>query len=245
MVVEARVTGTPMEKAPEPPLGTELIPKERYVSQGVHGARVGAHVDEGLECRGAGAGHPQRGGLLHDRAGARVVPDRAGGAGQGASVLQRLPPPREPDPQPRHGPRRELPVRLPLLRVQPRRLEEVRAGRGHLHPGRSPGDGPDRDSLRHLGGLGLVQHEPGRGAARGVPGRAAGAHRPVSLREDVHRPGQDHRVGHQLEGLGGRLQRGLPRAGHPSADCWSRWTTSTCRSTCTSGTTATWSPSGC
>ena len=33
MVVEARVTGTPMEKAPEPHLGTELIPKERYTSE--------------------------------------------------------------------------------------------------------------------------------------------------------------------------------------------------------------------
>ena len=33
VVVEARVTGTPMEKAAEPVLGTELIPKERYTSE--------------------------------------------------------------------------------------------------------------------------------------------------------------------------------------------------------------------
>ena len=33
MVVEARVTGTPMGKAAEPELGTELIPKERYTSE--------------------------------------------------------------------------------------------------------------------------------------------------------------------------------------------------------------------
>ena len=33
MVVEARVKGTPQEKAPEPLLGTELIPKERYTSK--------------------------------------------------------------------------------------------------------------------------------------------------------------------------------------------------------------------
>ncbi len=33
MVIAARVTGTPMEKAREPLLGTELIPKERYTSE--------------------------------------------------------------------------------------------------------------------------------------------------------------------------------------------------------------------
>ena len=33
VVVEARVTGTPMEKAAEAVLGTELIPKERYTSE--------------------------------------------------------------------------------------------------------------------------------------------------------------------------------------------------------------------
>ena len=33
MVTESRLSGTPMEKAPEPVLGTELIPKERYISK--------------------------------------------------------------------------------------------------------------------------------------------------------------------------------------------------------------------
>ena len=33
VVVEARVTGTPMEKAAEPVLGTELIAKERHTSE--------------------------------------------------------------------------------------------------------------------------------------------------------------------------------------------------------------------
>ena len=32
MVIETRVSQTPTEKAPEPALGTELIPKERYTS---------------------------------------------------------------------------------------------------------------------------------------------------------------------------------------------------------------------
>ncbi|SVD49861.1 uncharacterized protein METZ01_LOCUS402715, partial [marine metagenome] len=33
MVTESRLSGTPMEKAPEPVLGTELIPAERYTSE--------------------------------------------------------------------------------------------------------------------------------------------------------------------------------------------------------------------
>ena len=33
MVTESRLSGTPMEKAPEPELGTELIPAERYTSE--------------------------------------------------------------------------------------------------------------------------------------------------------------------------------------------------------------------
>ena len=52
MVIESVARQTPTEKAPEPTLGTDLIPKERYISRGVHAARVGAHVDKGLErCR--------------------------------------------------------------------------------------------------------------------------------------------------------------------------------------------------
>ena len=108
-------------------------------------------------------------------------------------------------------------MRLPLLRVQPRRLQEVRAGRGHLHPGSPPGDGAGRSALRHLGRVRLVQHEPRLRAPRGVPRSRQQAPRPLPLRGLRHRPGPDHGVGHELENLGGRFQRGLPRAGHPSA----------------------------
>ena len=178
---------------------------------------MGAHVDQGLEHRRTRLRHPQRRRLLHHRTRPRVAPDRARAARPRARLLQRLPSPREPDPQPRHGPRRVLPVRLPLLRVQPRRLQEVRPRRGHLHPGRTPGDGARGGALRYLGRLGLVQHEPRRRAPHGVPRPSRAAPRPLPLRGVLGRGRQDDRVGHELEGVGGRLQRGLPRAGHSPA----------------------------
>ncbi len=91
VVVEARVTGAPMEKAAEPVLGTELIAKERYTSEEymkLEWKRVWTKV---WNIAGREQDIPnfttdvRR--LLHDGVGARVVPDRARGRRQGARLL--------------------------------------------------------------------------------------------------------------------------------------------------------------
>ncbi|MFL2636401.1 MAG: hypothetical protein ACJ0J7_05795 [Tepidiformaceae bacterium] len=59
MVTESGRTRTPMEKAPEPVLGTELIPKERYISEEYRQLEWDRMWDKGLELGWPSAGYPK------------------------------------------------------------------------------------------------------------------------------------------------------------------------------------------
>ena len=67
------------------------------------------------------------------------------------------------------------------------------------------------------GGFVWFNMNPRLRAPRGVPRSRQPAPRSLPLRGLRHRRRHDDRVGHELEDLRRRLQRGLPRAGHPSA----------------------------
>ena len=153
MVQERIGSKTPTEKAPEPFMGTQLIPKERYTSKEfmeLEWERMWTRV---WNMAGRESDIPSVGDYFTTELGPESLLIVREAEDKVRAFYNVCPHRGNQIRNPGMGHAESVPVRLPLLRVQPRRLQEVRARRGHVHPGRAPGDGPGRGALRCLGGF--------------------------------------------------------------------------------------------
>ena len=133
-----------------------FVPKGRYIDPRVPRPRARAALPADLAQRLPGrrgrAGRPVR--RLRDRRPVdRGGPHRGGAAG----LLQRLPAPGHPAGA-GAGPDRRVPMPVPRLALEPRRLAQVPGGRGQLRSPSGRGALPARVPGRYLGRLGLRQH---------------------------------------------------------------------------------------
>ena len=180
----ARVPETPLEKAPEPDLGTALDPEGALHRRRVHAPRVGAPVDARLAARRrARPTSRSRATGSRSRSARESIIVARDARRPAARALQRLPASRE-----------------PALRARPRPLADVHAAATTPGSGTSTarcaarptpttfpqGLPPDlrlgAAALRDVGRLRLGDDGPGRRAARGLPRRRPRAPRAVSLR---------------------------------------------------------------
>ncbi len=107
------------------------------------------------------------------------------------------------------------PMPVPRLALCPRRPADGDR-RPPRVPGRAVGPRPARGAGRTLGRLRVREHGPRCRAPDRLPRSHSQAARALPPRPDALRRVSDHDPAGQLEGRRRRLQRGLPRAGHPS-----------------------------
>ena len=158
-----------------------------------------------------------------------------------ARFLQRLPASRQPPaPDAAHGSDRLVQVPVPPLGVRARRLRSS-ASPISTPSRRAPRPAAASRNCRATawGGFVWFSLDPNVGRCATSSSRCTEHLDPYNFHEDGADARHHGRVELQLEGVGRRVQRELPRAGHPPAAACGTCTTSTSRSTATSGTTAT------
>ncbi len=208
---------TPCAKEPDPELGHGLIRKERYTTpefMQLEWERIwkkvwllGA-VESDLR---------EPGDFVATEIGRESVLIVRQADGSVRALLQRVPAPRQPAAAHGRRQRRLVQVPVPSLGLRARRLVQAHSRPRHVPAGCPALPWPQGTALRGVGRLRLVQPRPGRGSAARVPRPGAPAPRAVPLRQDGAHPRHHRRVELQLEGVGGRVQRELSRAGHPPA----------------------------
>ncbi len=208
---------TPAEKAPDPELGHAMISKERYTSpefMKLEWEKIWSKVWllGGLES------DIRRARRLHlDGDRPRVGADRPAAGRQGARVLQCLPASRQSAAPDGRRQRADVQVPVPPLGIRSRRRVQAHPGPRHLPAGRTALSRARRAAVRHLGQLRVVQPGPASRPAARVPRPDAAPPRSVQFPQDGAHARHHRRVELQLEGVGRRVQRELPRAGHPPA----------------------------